>query len=62
MAIGRGDLPCDELRRSHERLERADEVDVRWRAHELTKRCLVLPDREGPVVAGEGLGPERVAD
>src|SRR5690349_11810403 len=44
-AIGCGDLPGDELRRSQEWFERGHELDVRWRAHELPKRPLVFPDR-----------------
>ncbi len=62
MAIGRVDRPGDELCRSHEGLERGHQPDMRGRAHELSERRFVRPDGKGPVVAGEGFGPQRVAD
>jgi len=61
-AIGCGDRPGDELGRSHEGLERGHQPDVRGRPHERTEGCLVRPDREGPVVAAQGPGPQRVAN
>jgi hypothetical protein len=61
-AIGRGDTPGDEFCRSHKGLEGGHQLDVRWRAHELAKRSLVLLDRQGPVVAGKGFRPQHVSN
>src|SRR5260370_26294693 len=42
--VGCGDRPGDELRRSHEWLERGHQLDVRRGAHELPERGVVFPE------------------